>query len=123
VSSAQPRCGERDHHHDPENPAPGGFVDQPAAGKRTDQARDPRPPRPGSNRRASVLLGEARLDDREARRDQQGGAGALENPRGDQHFPAGRERAERRGGGEPEQSQIEDLATPEEVAQGSAGDH
>ena len=47
---------------------------------------------------------------------------ALQDPGGDQHLPARRERAEQRGRGEPEQARDEHHAAPVDVAEGAAGD-
>jgi hypothetical protein len=123
MAHAEPGGGQGDDDHDTEDQTPRGGVDEPAPRERAEQTRDPRPPGPGSNRGSAILGGEAGLDDRKARRDQQRRSGTLENTGADQHCGARRKSTEQRGEGESDQACREDPPASIEVPERAAGDH
>ena len=120
----------RDGEHDAPATASGRLIrktqrqpsrlDEPAAEERADRAGDAAEAGPGADRPAAVLLPEGRLQDGEAARGQQRAADALQRPGRTSSLERRGERAEQRGGREPDDPDHEDPAAAEPVAERAA---
>ena len=111
---------DRERHVQEEHGAPADVFDQPAAGDRADRRRDRAESRPGPDRPPALGIVERGTDDREAARNEEGGAEPLERAADDQRRCGGGQAAEDRRRREEGEAGEEHPPAPELVTQRAA---
>ena len=106
-----------DRHVEPEDPLPGDAVDDGAADERAERDRETGDARPDAERDPSALGGKGGREQRQAQRQHEGCAGALQRPGGHKLAGALRECRGARGEREERESELEDPAPAEAVAE------
>ena len=119
-----PQAQQHDHHDqrqvDVEDQPPGHRVDQVPAQEGPDRGGHPTEPRPRPDGPAAVLLGERRLQDRQAARRQQRRPDALQRPRHDQELRRRCHPAQGRRHPEPDDADEEHPPAAQPVTQRAA---
>ena len=117
VAHAQHHDGHGDGNVDPEGPAPGDVLDEPAADDRPEGGADARQSGPHTDRLGPLPGDEDRREDRQAAGGEQRAADSLQGPGRDQRLDVPTQRTQHRRGGEPDDAHQEDPPAPEPVAE------
>ena len=121
-SRGQCQGDETDRDVDPEDPVPVDALRDGAPHERTDRDRQAGEPAVDAHDQAATRRGKRRRQDRQAERQHDRSAEALDRARGDQRAGARRQRARGRRGREQRQPDVEDAAPSEAVAECRCGD-